>query len=216
MNAMTNKFFTIINPLRRVLICLLLLFMGPLVRAESFLGLEPLEPLSSVKQRYPAGALTVEPADWLKPNQYFVKMQHPDGGGKVFLLFEHDDEMRKKKLAELEKSVANLPSQAQGRSTKLLIRQYREKLSKSIDERLSLIRIRWLPETPIRVSELITSYGKPDEKREGNAVYGPVFIWSKGLNAHLSDDKKQALMIEYWFTEDDLAVYFLRRDSAAH
>jgi hypothetical protein len=215
MNAMTNKFFTIINPVRRVLICLLLLFMDPIVRAESFLGLEPLEALSSVKQRFSAGALTVEPADWLKPNQYFVKMQHPDGGGKVFLLFEHDDEMRKKKLVDLEKSVANLPSQAQGRSTKLLIRQYREKLSKPIDERLSLIRIRWLPDNPTRVNELITSYGKPDEKREGNAVYGPVFIWSKGLNAHLSDDKKQALMIEYWFTEDDLAVYFLRRDSAA-
>jgi hypothetical protein len=215
MNAMTNKFFTIINPVRRVLICLLLLFMDPIVRAESFLGLEPLEPLSSVKQRFSAGALTVEPADWLKPNQYFVKMQHPDGGGKVFLLFEHDDEMCKKKLVDLEKSVANLPSQAQGRSTKLLIRQYREKLSKPIDERLSLIRIRWLPDNPTRVNELITSYGKPDEKREGNAVYGPVFIWSKGLNAHLSDDKKQALMIEYWFTEDDLAVYFLRRDSAA-
>ena len=215
MNAMTNKFFTIINPMRRVLICLLLLFMGPIVRAESFLGLEPLEPLSSVKQRFSAGGLTVEPADSLKPNQYFVKMQHPDGGGKVFLLFEHDDEMRKKKLADLEKSVANLPSQAQGRSTKLLIRQYREKLSKPIDERLSLIRIRWLPDNPTCVNALITSYGKPDEKREGNAVYGPVFIWSKGLNAHLSDDKKQALMIEYWFTEDDLAVYFLRRDSAA-
>ena len=212
---MTNKFFTIINPVRRVLICLLLLFMDPIVRAESFLGLEPLEPLSSVKQRFSAGALTVEPADWLKPNQYCVKMQHPEGGGQVFLLFEHDDEMRKKKLVDLEKSVANLPSQAQGRSTKLLIRQYREKLSKPIDERLSLIRIRWLPDNPTRVNELITSYGKPDEKREGNAVYGPVFIWSKGLNAHLSDDKKQALMIEYWFTEDDLAVYFLRRDSAA-
>ena len=42
-----------------------------------------------------------------------------------------------------------------------------------------------------------------------------LFVWSKGLNAHLSDDKKQALMIEYWFTEDDLAVYFLRRDNAA-
>jgi hypothetical protein len=215
MNAMTKKFITIINPMRRVLICLLLLFMGPIVRAESFLGLEPLEPLSSVKQRFSSGALTVEPADWLKPNQYFAKMQHPDGSGKVFLLFEHDDETRKKKLADLEKSVANLPSQAQGRSTKLLIRQYREKLSKSIDERLSLIRIRWLPDNPVRFSELISSYGKPDERREGIAVYGPVFIWSKGLNAHLSDDKKQALMIEYWFTEDDLAVYFLRKDRAA-
>jgi hypothetical protein len=215
MNAITTNFITIFNLMRAVLICSLLLLICPIVRAESFLGLEPLEPLSSVKQRFSAGALTVESADWLKPNQYFVKMQHPEGGGTVYLLFEHDDETRKKKLAALEKSVANLPSQAQGRSTRLLIRQYREKLSKSIDERLSLIRVRWLPDNPIRVNELMTSFGKPDEKRDGNAVYGPVFIWSKGLNAHLSDDKKQALMIEYWFTEDDLAVYFLRRDSAA-
>lgn len=118
-----------------------------------------------------------------------------------------------KKLIELEKAVAKLPPQVQGRSTRLLINQYREKLGKSLDERLALIRVRWLPDSPIRVSELINSYGKPDEKREGNATYGPVFVWSKGLNAHLSDDKKQVNMIEYWFTEDDLAVYFLRRDS---
>jgi hypothetical protein len=31
----------------------------------------------------------------------------------------------------------------------------------------------------------------------------------------MSDDKKSARMIEYWFTEDDLAVYFLRRDTAS-
>jgi hypothetical protein len=196
-----------------VLIFLLILLTSPAVQGETFLGLEPLEPLSTVKQRFSAAALTTEPADWLKPNQYFCKMRNPEGGGTVFLLFEHDDEIRKKKLMELEKAVAKLPPQVQGRSTRLLINQYREKLGKSLDERLALIRIRWLPDNPIRVSELISSYGKPDEKREGNATYGPVFVWSKGLNAHLSDDKKQVNMIEYWFTEDDLAVYFLRRDS---
>ena len=100
---MTNNFINIFNSMRAVLICsLLLLFICPIVRAESFLGLEPLEPLSSVKQRFSAGALTVEPAAWLKLNQHFTKMPHPEGGGTVFLLFEHDDEQRKKKLADLK------------------------------------------------------------------------------------------------------------------
>lgn len=202
-----------LNVMRAVLICLLMLLISPAVRGETFLGLEALEPLSTVKQRFSAAALTTEPADWLKPNQYFCKMRNPEGGGTVFLLFEHDDELRKKKLMELEKAVAKLPAHVQGRSTRLLINQYREKLAKPLDDRLALIRVRWLPDSPLRVSELISSYGKPDEKREGNASYGPVFVWSKGLNAHLSDDKKQVNMIEYWFTEDDLAVYFLRRDS---
>ena len=199
--------------MRAVLICLLMLLISPAVQGETFLGLEALEPLSAVKQRFSSAGLTTEPADWLKPNQYFCKMRNPEGGGTVFLLFEHDDELRKKKLMELEKAVAKLPAQVQGRSTRLLINQYREKLGKPLDDRLALIRVRWLPDNPLRVSDLISSYGKPDEKREGNASYGPVFVWSKGLNAHLSDDKKQVNMIEYWFTEDDLAVYFLRRDS---
>ena len=215
MAAMTKQRFKLFNAIRAALFCLWIISSSPIVWAESFLGLEPLEPLSSVKQRFSGLELIPEHADWLKANQYFCKMKNSEAGGTVFLLFEHNDEIRKKKLAELEKSVANLPSQAQGRSTRLLIRQYREKLSKSLDERLSLIRIRWLPENSMRVSELISTHGKPDEKREGNAVYGPVFVWNKGLNAHLSEDKKQVLMVEYWFTEDDLALYFLRRDSAA-
>lgn len=215
MNAIVKQWVEFFYAIHAALFCLGLFFISPIVSAESFLGLEPLEPLSSVKQRFSGYELITERADWLKPNQFFCKMQNSEAGGTVFLLFEHNDEIRKKKLAELEKSVANLPSQAHGRSTRLLIRQYREKLSKSIDERLSLIRIRWLPDNPMRVTELINAYGKPDEKRESNAIYGPVFVWNKGLNAHLSEDKKHVLMVEYWFTEDDLAVYFLRRDSAA-
>jgi uncharacterized coiled-coil protein SlyX len=133
MNAITTNFITIFNLMRAVLICSLLLLICPIVRAESFLGLEPLEPLSSVKQRFSAGALTVEPAAWLKPNQHFAKMPHPDGGGTVYLLFEHDDEQRKKKLAdlqakirksnvkigELEKVIANLNNQLAERDSSI-------------------------------------------------------------------------------------------------
>ena len=197
------------------LFSLLLLSASAIVQAETFLGLEPLEPLSSIKQRYTAARLSPEPADWLKPNQYFGRLTTDEISGTLLLLFEHDDEVRKRKLAELEKTVANLSPNAHARSTRLLIRQQKEHLGKPLDDRLALVLIRWVPEQAIALSELTSRYGKPDEKRPGDVSRGPTFVWSKGLTAHMSDDKKSVRMIEYWFTEDDLAVYFLRRNTAS-
>lgn len=197
------------------LFSLLLLCTGAIAQAETFLGMEPLEPLSSIKQRYTAARLSAEPADWLRPNQHFARLATEEVSGTLLLLFEQDDDARKKKLAELEKTVANLPPNAHSRSTRLLIRQHKEHLGKSLDERLALVLIRWIPEQAVALSELTSRYGKPDEKRAADASRGPTFVWSKGVTAHLSDDKKSARMIEYWFTEDDLAVYFLRRNTAS-
>ena len=194
---------------------LLLLSASASAQAETFLGMEPLEPLSSIKQRYTAARLTPEPADWLKPNQYFGRLTTDEISGSLLLLFEHDDDARKKKLAELEKTVVNLPPNAHARSTRLLIRQQKEHLGKPLDERLALVLIRWIPEQAVALSELTSRYGKPDEKRPGDASRGPTYVWSKGVTAHMSDDKKSVRMIEYWFTEDDLAVYFLRRNTAS-
>jgi hypothetical protein len=193
----------------------LLLTTSAIVQAETFLGMEPLEPLSSIKQRYTAARVSTEPADWLKPNQYFGRLTTDEVSGTLLLLFEHDDETRKKKLIELEKVVANLPPNAHARSTRLLIRQQKEHLAKPLDDRLSLVLIRWIPQSALALSELTARYGKPDEKRPGDAHRGPTYVWNKGVTAHISDDKKSARMIEYWFTEDDLAVYFLRRDTAS-
>lgn len=193
------------------LICSLFLLCSVSAQAEVFLGLEPLEPLSSAKLRFKPENFTPEPASWLKPNQYFCTLKTEEVSGKVLLLFEHDDELRKKKLASLEKASAGQPAQSLSRSTRLLIRQHRDHLAKPLDQRMALVLARWIPEQPLRLAELTAKYGKPDEKRERDANYGPVYIWSKGVTAHLSDDKKSASMVEYWFTEDDLALFFLSR-----
>jgi hypothetical protein len=194
---------------------LLLVTASSIAQAEIFLGMEPLEPLSSIKQRYTPSRISPEAADWLRPHQYFCQVQTEEVSGKLLLLFEHDDEVRRKKLAELEKSVANLPPNAHARSTRLLIRQHKEHLAKSIDERLALVLVRWIPEQAVSLSELTSRYGKPDEKRSGDTSRGPTYVWSKGVTAHLNEDKKSARMIEYWFTEDDLAVYFLQRNATS-
>ncbi len=182
--------------------------------AESFLGLEPLQTLASVRQRFPDAKLDPEHPPWLKPNQYYALLDTDGADGMVALLFEHDDDKRRQKLVDLQKSLpstVNNADNSNAKSINLLIRQQREALARPLEERLSLVRIRWIPEKPARLAALQARYGRPDsiQLRQGNP--GPVYVWDRGVHAYLSSDRKQAKMIEFWFTEDDLAEVFLKR-----
>ena len=182
--------------------------------AESFLGLEPLQSLASVRQRFPTAKLDAEHPPWLKENQYYCMLDADGADGMVALLFEHDDEKRKQKLADLQKSLpatVNNADNPQARSLNLLIRQQREALARPLDERLALVRIRWIPEKPQRLAALQSKYGKPDSIEIKDGAPGPIFVWQRGVHAYLTPDRKLAKMIEFWFTEDDLAEVFLKR-----
>ncbi len=182
--------------------------------AETFLGLEPLQSLASVRQRFPAAKLDAEHPPWLKENQYYCMLDADGADGLVALLFEHDDDKRKQKLADLQKSLPSTVDHAdnpQAKSLNLLIRQQREALARPMEDRLALVRIRWIPEKPQRVAALQSKYGKPDAIEIKAGVPGPIYVWQRGVHAYLTPDRKLVKMIEFWFTEDDLSEVFLKR-----
>jgi hypothetical protein len=196
------------------LLCLLIMVRPGFVRAESFLGLEPLQTLSSVRQRFPSAKLDAEHPPWLKDNQYYCMLDADGADGMVALLFEHDDEKRKQKLADLQKSLPSTVNHAdnpQAKSLNLLIRQQREALARPLEDRLALVRIRWIPEKPQRLAMLQAKYGKPDAIEIKSGAPGPIFVWQRGVHAYLTPDRRLVKMIEFWFTEDDLAEVFLQR-----
>lgn len=198
----------------RALVMIVALLLPGFASAESFLGLEPLQSLSSVRQRFPAAKLDAERPPWLKANQYYCMLDTEGADGLVALLFEHDDEKRKQKLADLQKSLpatVNHADNPQAKSIQLLIRQQRDALARPLEDRLSLVRIRWIPEKPQRLAALQAKYGKPDAIERMEGAPGPIFIWQRGVHAYLTPDRKLAKMIEFWFTEDDLAEVFLKR-----
>lgn len=198
--------------LRRWMLMCVVCLPGACAFAETFLELEPLQSLSSVRQRFAPAVLIPEPASWLRPHQYYARLELDEAKGLVTLLFEHDDDVLKKKIAGLEQVFATSSDDAKIRSGKLLLQQYRERLAKPLEDRLSLVLIRWIPDKPFPVGGLREKYGRPRDTRPRDATYGPVYVWANGVTAHLSDDRKKVKMVEYWFTEDDLAVFFLRRD----
>ncbi len=196
------------------LVAAVALLLPGFAAAESFLGLEPLQSLASVRLRFPNAKLDAEHPPWLKENQYYCMLDTEGADGLIALLFEHDDEKRKQKLADLQKSLPSTVNHAdnpQAKSLQLLIRQQREALARPLEDRLALVRIRWIPEKPQRLAVLQAKYGKPDAVERKEGAPGPIFVWQRGVHAYLTPDRKLAKMIEFWFTEDDLAEVFLRR-----
>lgn len=196
------------------LVAAVALLLPGFAAAESFLGLEPLQSLASVRLRFPNAKLDAEHPPWLKENQYYCMLDTEGADGLIALLFEHDDEKRKQKLADLQKSLPSTVNHAdnpQAKSLQLLIRQQREALARPLEDRLALVRIRWIPEKPQRLAVLQAKYGKPDAVERKAGAPGPIFVWQRGVHAYLTPDRKLAKMIEFWFTEDDLAEVFLRR-----
>ncbi len=197
-----------------LLVLLTTLALPRFAQAESFLGLEPLQTLSSVRQRFPGAKLDAEHPPWLKENQYYCMLDADGADGLVALLFEHDDDKRKQKLADLQKNLpatVNHADNPQATSLNLLIRQQREALARPLEDRLALVRIRWIPEKPPRLAALQSKYGKPDAIEIKAGVPGPIYVWQRGVHAYLTPDRKLVKMIEFWFTEDDLAEVFLKR-----
>ena len=209
------------SALRLILVSLLaiVLLLPGIAAAESFLGLEPLQSLASVRQRFPTAKLDAEHPPWLKGNQYYCMLDADGADGMVALLFEHDDEKRKQKLADLQKSLpatVNHADNPQAKSLNLLIRQQREALARPLEDRLALVRIRWIPEKPQRLAILQAKYGKPDAIEIKSGAPGPIFVWQRGVHAYLTPDRRLVKMIEFWFTEDDLALYFLNKLPGVH
>ncbi len=197
-----------------MLLLLTVLALPRFAQAESFLGLEPLQTLASVRLRFPNAKLDAEHPPWLKENQYYCMLDVDGADGLVALLFEHDDEKRKQKLADLQKNLPATVNHADNplsKSINLLIRQQRDALARPLEDRLALVRIRWIPEKPQRLAVLQSKYGKPDAIEIKAGAPGPIFVWQRGVHAYLTPDRKLVKMIEFWFTEDDLAEVFLKR-----
>ena len=69
--------------------------------------------------------------------------------------------------------------------------------------------VRWVPDVNIPIERLKSRYGEPEKCDYSTEDYRPYCEWeSKGVNARLSDDKKQVFAIEYTFTlkENNLAA----------
>lgn len=187
----------------RYISLVLLFFFCNVSIAEIYRDFTPYLTLSQMKKNYPNATIEVVKAGWVQEKQTFLKLHGPGLPGATYLAFSYNDSFLENRVLELDQEIAATPDADHSKSLK-----YKENIQKIIDrpleEKMVLDWVRWVPVARIPFERLKSRYGEPEKCDFSTEDYTPYCLWaSKGVNAVLSDDKKEVFSIEYMFTEKE-------------
>jgi len=159
---------------------------------------------------YPNATFDVVKAGWVQEKQTFLKLHGTGLPGVTYLAFSYDESWLTNRRLEIDQEIAATPD-----ADHAAILKSRESiqrlLDRSLDEKMIIDWVRWVPVVNIPIERLKSRYGEPEKCDYSTEDYRPYCEWeSKGVNARLSDDKKQVFAIEYSFTlkEKNIAAGF--------
>ena len=173
--------------MRYISLVLLFLFCNVSI-AEIYRDFTPFLSLSQIKKRYPNAIFDVVKAGWVQENQTFLKLHGTGLPGETYLAFSYDDSYFTKRILEIDKEVAATPDVDHTETLKS--REHIQKvLDRSLDEKMTLDWVRWVPVAMIPFERLKSRYGEPEKCDFSLEDYTPFCEWSsKGVHAILSDD----------------------------
>lgn len=168
----------------------LLVFIALPALAEIYKGVGPYDTLSDLKGKFPGATFNkIQPA-WAQEYDVMYQITGVGLSGTIIVKF-HDSRPLWKTM--LEKT-----------DNESLKEAYR-KMAERPDEDVVVSWVRWVPDLPFSVTRLITKYGKPDKDDFSEENYQPYKQWdAKGIIAYLSDDGKQVVRIDFFFTDKEL------------
>ena len=152
---------------------------------------------------YPNATFDVVKAGWVQEKQTFLKLHGTGLPGVTYLAFSYDESWLTNRRLEIDQEIAATPD-----ADHAAILKSRESiqrlLDRSLDEKMIIDWVRWVPVAKIPLERLKSRYGKPEKCDFSLEYHTPFCEWtSKGVNAILTDDKKQVFAIEYNFTEKE-------------
>ena len=152
---------------------------------------------------YPNTIFDFVKAGWVQEKQTFMKLHGTGLPGETYLAFSYNDSLFTNRVLEIDQEVAATPDADHTEILKIRD-NFQKILDRSLDEKMTLDWVRWAPVAKIPLERLKSRYGKPEKCDFSLEYHTPFCEWtSKGVNAILTDDKKQVFAIEYNFTEKE-------------
>jgi len=181
--------------LRPVLATALLGLWALPASAEVYMGLITPMTLGEIRTKFPGASLRNVPAAWVKEGEALYSLTGAGIAGTIMLKLTDYRPTYKKDLLELPATEENAQR----------IQEYQTEIDKSDDGSLFIgiwDWVRWIPDSPLPVQRLITRFGKADKKGFDANDFKPYLFWSgRRITANLTDDEKQAMFIDFQFTE---------------
>jgi hypothetical protein len=159
------------------------------VHAEILHGIDWEMPLKSVKAKYPGADFKKTQPAWLKSDEAVFTITGQGMPGRLFVVFSDNRPLFRSFIKQ------DLPE-----STK---NAYLAETNKIDDDALTVLWIRWIPESPIPLARARLLYGVPT-CRPSPSDLTPVCIWeNRALLASMSDDEKMVIYFETDFTKEE-------------
>ena len=182
-----------------ITIFLLIIFV-PQLHAEGYRGIEPLDNLGDVKNRFPNTKVEKLSPGWAQATDALY--QFTGIGMSGFIIVKFDDYRPKwKEMAEQDQDPTS-------NSAKF----FQTLSEKSDEEAMEVAWVRWVPNTKIPLQRLISKYGKPEKSGFSDEDFQPYRSWDKkGVAAFLSDDEKYVGRIDFSFTREEYRKAYLTK-----
>lgn len=165
--------------------------------AEVYMGIGPLSTLRNVKKIFPRATYKLENPARAKKEDVMYSLTGPGISGQIIIMFK---DKRPHSEMLIEKAKDNVFKDFFKRQAEI-----------SDEEALYVMNVRWIPDTPFPLERLIKKYGNPDRSDFRPEDYQPYKYWERGVQAFLSEDGKNVVMIEYSFTEKEYMEFFKRK-----
>lgn len=161
--------------------------------AESFQGITAQAELGEIRAKFPLASITPVKAAWVRKEEAFFLMKGDGFPGELYLAF-----------SDLRPVALEMASEATDEHDRNF---FEEKAAEPDDKALELLWMRWMPADPIPLTRYISKYGKAEKSGFGDSDMRPYASWpSKAMVAHLSDDQKRVLGVEFSFTDAEKLV----------
>lgn len=183
--------------LKKLIFSMLFLMLAINVHSEIYRGILPLATMKDLKTLFPGAEFTFVKTAWASGEESLYKVTGPGLPGKMMIKFT-DSSIFFKKYVE------QLPSEE--------VDEFDRNMAISSDETMSVDWVRYIPDTQIPIDRLVSKYGPAEESGFSEDTFNPYKLWkSKGVYASLSDDKRYALSIDYYFTDNELCLAYMKK-----
>lgn len=188
----------------KMIVFLMLVLLSSFSNAEIYKDFKPGSTIADIKKNYPNANFETVKAAWVKDNESFLKLEGQGISGKIFLAFSYSDKFLLERKLYVEKKIEESP-ESDNQELKKSIAIFDRMLSKTIEEKMHLDWVRWVPIETLPIERLKRRYGEPEKCDFNLDDYEPYCNWlSKGVFASLTGDKKNVITIDYFFTNEEI------------
>lgn len=172
--------------------------------AETYRDIGLFDTLGDLKEKFPTANFSKQNPAWAQKTDVLYQISGEGMSGLIVVKF-YDE--RPYLQALLMRAGDSLEPSVKERTENMI--------NQTDEEAITVEWVRWVPDYPIPVTRFVSKYGKPDKSGFSDESLQPYRSWEKkGLTAHLTDNEKNVVRVDFEFTKSEQRAAYRKKGMA--